>query len=101
MAEDSVYVAPDGQRRGVGKALLTELTFRCEALGLRQLVAVIGDSENAGSIQLHAALGFLRTGAFEDVGFKHGRWLDIVFMQRALNGGADTPPRADQGLTLS
>ena len=99
VAEDSVYVAPDAQGRGVGKALLTELIARCEALGLRQLLAVIGDSDNAGSIGLHASLGFRRTGAFEGVGYKHGRWLDIVMMQRALNAGDSAPPDS-QGLPL-
>ena len=99
VAEDSVYVAPDAHRRGVGKTLLTELIVRCEALGLRQLLAVIGDSDNAGSIGLHAALGFRHTGAFEAVGYKHERWLDIVMMQRPLNGGLDSAPQAP-GLSL-
>ena len=90
--EDSVYVAPDAQGRGAGRALLTELIAVCEALGLRQMVAVIGDSGNAGSIALHRALGFADIGTGQGFGFKHGRWVDIVWMQRALNGGTATPP---------
>jgi phosphinothricin acetyltransferase len=90
--EDSVYIAPDATGRGVGKALLGTLLERCEAMGIRQVTAVIGDSGNAASIGLHAALGFERTGASFSVGYKHGRWVDIVFMQKALNGGDQTPP---------
>ena len=89
--EDSVYIAPSAQRRGVGKALLADLISRCEALGLRQMIAVIGDSGNAGSIGLHAALGFERAGVGRSLGFKHGRWVDIVWMQRALNAGDAEP----------
>ncbi len=91
-AEDSVYVAPDAMRRGAGRAVLAEVIARCEALGLRQLVAVIGDSANAGSVGLHAALGFEPAGELPDVGYKHGRWLDVVLMQKALNGGAASAP---------
>ena len=90
--EDSVYIAPAALRRGVGKALLVELIARCEALGLRQMIAVIGDSDNAGSIGLHAALGFDPAGVGRALGFKHGRWVDIVWMQRALNAGDAEPP---------
>ena len=90
--EDSVYVAPDAQGRGAGRALLTELIVVCEALGLRQMVAVIGDSGNAGSIALHRALGFEDIGVGQGFGFKHGRWVDIVWMQKALNGGDQAPP---------
>jgi phosphinothricin acetyltransferase len=91
-AEDSVYIRPDRMGHGVGKALLTEVVAACAALGLRQLLAVIGDSGNAGSIALHRALGFQESGIGRAVGFKHGRWLDIVTMQRPLNGGAATAP---------
>ena len=91
-AEDSVYIRPDRMGRGVGKALLTEVVAACEALGLRQLLAVIGDSANAGSLALHRSLGFQESGIGRAVGFKHGRWLDIVTMQRALNGGAARAP---------
>ncbi len=100
VAEDSVYVAPDAQRRGVGRGLLAQLIARCEALGLRQLMAVIGDSDNAGSIGVHAALGFEPAGVFRAVGYKHRRWLDIILMQKALNGGDDLPPDGP-GLPLS
>jgi phosphinothricin acetyltransferase len=99
-AEDSVYVAPGAMGRGVGRALLQAIIDRCSALGLRQLMAIIGDSENAPSVGLHAALGFTYIGAARAVGFKHGRWVDIVWMQRALNdGAASDPDRA--GLSLS
>jgi L-amino acid N-acyltransferase YncA len=98
-AEDSVYIDPEAVGQGVGRALLAAVIKACEALGLRQLTAVIGDSGNAASIGLHAALGFERTGSSTAVGFKHGRWVDIVFMQRALNGGDETPPTAP-GLSL-
>ncbi len=97
--EDSVYVAPEASGRGVGRALLTELVARCEALGLRQILAVIGDSTNAASIKLHESCGFVHAGAARDVGYKHGRFLDVVFMQRALNGGGSRPPDTD-GLRL-
>jgi phosphinothricin acetyltransferase len=90
--EDSVYVRPDAQGRGVGTALLSELIQRCEALGYRQLIAVIGDSAHAASIGLHANLGFLRVGTLRSVGFKFGRWVDSVIMQRALGPGDGTRP---------
>jgi phosphinothricin acetyltransferase len=91
--EDSVYVRDGRQRRGIGRALLEELIVRCERLGYRQLVAVIGDSANAASIGLHAALGFVRAGTLRSVGYKLGRWVDSVTMQRPLGGGDMTPPR--------
>jgi len=91
-AEDSVYVAKDAVGRGVGRALLQAVIDRCANLGLRQLMAIIGDSDNAASIGLHQALGFSRIGVARNVGFKHGRWVDLVWMQRALNGGADSAP---------
>jgi len=92
--EDSVYVDPRFQRRGVARALLAELIARCEAAGFRQMVAVIGDSANAGSVALHRAAGFTDAGAFRSVGFKHDKWTDIVFMQRALGPGDGTAPDA-------
>jgi phosphinothricin acetyltransferase len=91
-AEDSVYVAPDAIGQGVGRALLSAVVSYCEAMGLRQLLAVIGDSGNAASIGLHRALGFELIGVARGVGFKHGRWVDIVWMGRALNGGDQTLP---------
>ena len=90
--EDSVYVRQDMLGRGVGSALLGELIRRCEGLGYRQIVAVIGDSGNAGSIALHASHGFLRTGTLRSVGFKFGRWVDSVVMQRPLGPGDGEKP---------
>jgi L-amino acid N-acyltransferase YncA len=90
--EDSVYVRPDAQGRGVGGTLLAELIGRCEALGYRQLIAVIGDSANAPSIGLHEGQGFLRVGTLRSAGFKFGRWVDSVIMQRPLGPGDATPP---------
>ncbi|HEY5106526.1 MAG TPA: GNAT family N-acetyltransferase [Caulobacteraceae bacterium] len=97
--EDSVYVAPDAIGGGVGKALLGRIVELCEAVGLRQMVAAIGDSANAASIGLHRSLGFQQTGLARAVGFKHGRWVDVVWMQRTLNGGDASAPGA-AGLDL-
>jgi phosphinothricin acetyltransferase len=91
-AEESVYIRPDMVGRGVGKALVAEVIRICEAMGLRQLVAVIGDSENAASRALHRSLGFVEIGVGQAFGYKHGRWVDIVQMQRPLGPGADTQP---------
>jgi len=90
--EDSVYVAPASLGRGIGRALLAELIGQCTRLGLRQMIAVIGDSGNHPSIRLHETMGFRRVGLFEAVGRKRGRWLDIVLMQRPLGPGASSPP---------
>lgn len=90
--EDSVYVSPDFPRRGVGRALLSELIARCEAGPWRQMLAVIGDSGNDGSVGLHRALGFGPAGTFASIGFKHGRWVDVVLMQRPLGKGDATLP---------
>ena len=90
--EDSVYVSPEFGRRGVGRALLVELIARCEAGPWRQMLAVIGDSGNEGSVGLHRALGFADVGTFASVGFKFGRWVDVVLMQRALGEGDATLP---------
>lgn len=89
--EDSIYLADDARGRGVGRLLLAELVARCEAAGARQMLAVIGDSANAGSIGVHRALGFEHTGVLRASGWKFGRWLDVVLMQRALGTGAATP----------
>lgn len=86
--EDSVYVASDCQGRSLGRLLLAELLARCEALGARQMLAVIGDSANAGSIALHRALGFDAAGKIHGAGWKFGRWLDVVLMQKALGMGS-------------
>jgi L-amino acid N-acyltransferase YncA len=90
--EDSIYVRHDMTGRGVGRRLLEELIRRSEALGYRQIIAVIGDSANAGSIGVHAACGFLRVGTLRSAGFKFGRWVDSVFMQRPLGPGDSTRP---------
>lgn len=90
--EDSIYVSPRMHSRGVGRALLARLIQECEVRGMRQMIAVIGDSNNLGSINLHKALGFKPAGIVKDVGFKFGRWLDQVTMQRALGEGAKTKP---------
>jgi L-amino acid N-acyltransferase YncA len=91
--ENSVYVAKDANRGGVGRALMDALMARCTARGLRLMVAVIGDSGNAPSIGLHKACGFDMVGVLPAVGWKHGRWVDSVLMTRALGEGAGTPPR--------
>ena len=90
--EDSVYVREDQHRRGVGRAILAALIERSESLGYRQLVAVIGDRAQAASIGLHASLGFLRAGTLRSVGFKFGRWIDTVIMQRPLGRGDGVRP---------
>jgi phosphinothricin acetyltransferase len=90
--ENSVYVAHDSHRRGVGKALLQALIEGCTEKGFRLMVAVIGDSEQAASIGLHEATGFRHAGVFENIGYKFDRWLDSVLMQRALGPGASKPP---------
>jgi len=90
--EDSIYVDPEAQRRGVGRALLNRLIAESAELGFRQMIAVIGDSAQTPSIELHRAAGFRVIGAFDSVGYKFGRWLDCVMMQRALGPGASTQP---------
>lgn len=90
--EDSVYVASDALHRGVGKALLGAIIERCTMLGYRQMIAVIGDSANDASIGLHAHLGFTMSGTMPAVGYKFGRWVDSVRMQRALGPGASIQP---------
>jgi len=90
--ENSVYVAPQAQRAGLGGALLAALVARCEALGARQMVAVIGDSANLPSIRLHERHGFAHAGVIRSAGFKHGRWVDTVIMQRPLGAGDATLP---------
>lgn len=90
--EDSVYVRAGAQGRGIGAALLARLIIEAEAGGYRQMVAVIGDSANTGSIQLHRNAGFLPVGTLGSVGWKHDRWLDVVLMQRMLGAGYTVPP---------
>jgi phosphinothricin acetyltransferase len=89
--EDSVYIAPDHTGQGIGKALLGELIAQCTARGLYYMYGVIGDSANAASIGLHKACGFVQTGTLPRAGFKFGRWLDVVFMTRALLPETDRP----------
>ncbi|MBB4373423.1 phosphinothricin acetyltransferase [Bradyrhizobium sp. cir1] len=90
--EDSVYVSEAMRGRRIGAALLGELIARCEAGPWRQMLAVIGNSRNAGSIALHRSLGFQPAGSLTSVGFKLGQWVDTVLMQRALGPGAETLP---------
>jgi phosphinothricin acetyltransferase len=92
--EDSVYVRDDQRGKGIGSMLLGSLLSRCEAVGARQVVAVIGDSLNAGSIGLHRKFGFDHSGTVRSAGFKHGRWVDIVMMQKPTNGGDRSLPPA-------
>lgn len=94
--EDSVYVAPEFHRCGVGTTLLRALIYRCEAGPWRQMLAIIGNSGNAGSIALHSTMGFRPVGTLSSVGFKLGRWVDSVLMQRALGAGDSTPPPTDR-----
>ncbi len=91
--ENSIYLAPLAQGQGVGRALLAELIARCTARGARQMLAVIGDSANAGSIGVHRACGFAEAGKLVAAGWKFDRWLDVVLMQRALGDGAQTPAK--------
>jgi len=90
--ENSVYVAPNQQGKGIGRALLDALVRIATAQGYRQMIAVIGDSKQSASIGLHRALGFTFAGTIHSAGFKHDRWLDIVMMQRPLGDGDTTPP---------
>lgn len=90
--EDSVYVHPDWGGQGIGSLLLSQAIGRAERGGWRQMLAIIGDSENRGSIRLHEKLGFSQTGIMTAVGFKHGRWVDTLLMQRPLGEGQTTLP---------
>lgn len=90
--EDSIYLHPQARGVGVGRTLLAELLARCQAAGARQMLAVIGDSANLGSIGVHRALGFEPCGRLQSVGWKFGRWLDVVLMQRSLGAGDVTLP---------
>ena len=93
--ENAIYLAPESHRRGVGARLLERLIDDCEKRGFRQMVAVIGDSANTGSIGLHGSQGFRQIGKLDAVGFKFGRWLDTVMMQRAIGGGGRTMPESE------
>ena len=95
--ENSIYLRPANHRRGIGLRLLHRLIEECERRGHRQMIAVIGDSANAGSIGVHSACGFEMIGTHPNVGLKFGRWLDTVMMQRALGQGATTVPTDGNG----
>ena len=90
--EDSVYLAPGLDRKGLGRALLAELLAHCEAAGIRKVMAIIGDSANAGSVGVHRALGFTQVGIVEACGWKFGAWRDIVIMQKTLGPGSSELP---------
>lgn len=93
IVEDSIYVAPEAKGKGLGRLLLERLIYDCTLLGFRQMIAVIGDGRpDSASVILHEKLGFKHSGTLEGSGYKHGRWLDTVFMQLAMNGGAQTVP---------
>jgi L-amino acid N-acyltransferase YncA len=96
-AEDSIYLHPDAASKGLGKLLLAELARVAEALGIRKLIAVIGDSSNAGSVGVHRTLGFTPVGVFKSCGWKFGKWLDIVLMEKTLGEGDTTPPEPAAG----
>jgi L-amino acid N-acyltransferase YncA len=91
--EDSIYLDERARGQGVGRVLLAELLAQCEARGARQMLAVIGDSANAGSVGVHRACGFEDVGVFKAAGWKFGRWLDVVLMQKALGEGGAIEPR--------
>jgi L-amino acid N-acyltransferase YncA len=93
-AEDSIYLHPDAAGQGLGKHLLTALIGQAEAAGIRKLIAVIGDSNNAGSVGVHKALGFEQVGVIKSCGWKFGRWLDIVLMEKPLGEADRTAPAA-------
>ena len=96
MVEDSIYMAPEARGKGIGRLLLAMLIEETAKLGFRQMAAVIGDgTRNVASVRLHALVGFRHTGILEGSGFKHGRWLDTVFMQLSMNGGTATDPDAN------
>ena len=92
-AEDSIYMAPSAHRKGLGKALLSELCAQAERAGVRKFLAVIGDSANAGSIGVHTSLGFNHVGILKSCGWKFERWLDVVMMEKPLGAGDTTSPQ--------
>ena len=91
--EHSIYLHPEKHRLGIGSQMMEELIVACEATGVRQMIAVIGDIENKGSIALHKKFGFEHIGILPATGFKFDRWVDTVLMQRPLGDGAKTPPQ--------
>jgi len=90
-AEDSIYLAPGVHGKGIGRALLAELAAQAERVGIRKLIAVIGDSNNAGSVGVHRSLGFTHVGILKSCGWKFDQWLDVVMMEKALGPGDTTP----------
>ncbi len=92
-AEDSIYLAPNAQARGLGRALLTELAAQAERAGVRKLIAVIGDSANTGSIGVHRSVGFSHVGILKACGWKFDQWLDVVMMDMALGLGDTSAPK--------
>lgn len=92
-AEDSIYMAPDAQGRGLGRALLTELAAQAEKAGVRKLIAVIGDSANTGSVAVHRSVGFSLVGVLKSCGWKFDQWRDVVMMDKALGLGDTSPPQ--------
>ena len=93
-AEDSIYLAPEAAGKGLGKQLLAELERQAQAAGVRKLIAVIGDSRNHGSVGVHRSSGFNPVGTFKSCGWKFGRWLDIVLMEKAIGEGSRSAPEA-------
>lgn len=93
-AEDSIYLSPEAAGKGVGRTLLAELMAQAQRLGVRKLIAVIGDSANAGSIAVHKSAGFQRVGILKSCGWKFDKWLDVVMMDKALGEADSTPPAA-------
>ncbi len=91
-AEDSIYLAPEAQGRGLGRSLLTELMQRAEAVGVRKLIAVIGDSANQSSIGVHQSVGFAPAGLLKSCGWKFERWLDVILMDKTLGVGDSSAP---------
>jgi L-amino acid N-acyltransferase YncA len=96
--ENSVYVSPASRGKGIGAALMSRLIDDCAARGFRQMVSVIGDPANLASIHLHERFGFVHVGTFPGIAWKHGRWLDTVFMQRPLGAGKTAPPGQEPDL---
>ena len=92
-AEDSIYMAPDAQGKGLGRALLTELIAQAEKAGIRKLIAVIGDSANTGSIGVHRSIGFSHVGTLKSCGWKFDQWRDVVMMDKALGLGDTSAPQ--------
>ena len=94
-AEDSIYISPEAQGKGLGRALLAELSSQAEKAGVRKLIAVIGDSANTGSIGLHLSVGFHHVGTLKSCGWKFNQWLDVVMMEKTIGLGDSCPPQTD------